>query len=152
MYLSDLADSNELFPESKRERSLVMQWLMFQMGGVGPMLGQANVFHRYAPEKIPYAIDRYQNESRRLFEVLDSRLQKVDYLAGSYSIADIATWPWARIYEWAGVDISGLSALEDWLSRISERPAVERGLKILAEDPTTKDPDTQVTAARSMLS
>ena len=81
-------------PTDAKGRSLVVQWLMFQMGGIGPMMGQANVFFRYAPEKIPYAIDRYQNECRRLFEVLDTRLAEREYLAGDYSIADIANWTW----------------------------------------------------------
>ena len=84
-------------PTDAKGRSRVMQWLMFQMGGVGPMQGQANVFFRYAPEKIQYAIDRYQNETRRLYEVLDRRLGEAEYLAGDYSIADIATWPWVTL-------------------------------------------------------
>ena len=84
-------------------RSRVVQWLMFQMGGVGPMQGQANVFFRYAPEKIQYAIERYQNEVKRLYGVLDTRLGEAEYLAGDYSIADIATWPWVTLHGWAGV-------------------------------------------------
>lgn len=89
-----------LLPGESRARSRVLQWLMFQMAGVGPMQGQANVFFRYAPEKIPYAIERYQRETRRLYEVLDTQLAKEEYLAGDYSIADIATWPWVRRYYW----------------------------------------------------
>ncbi|HSK00882.1 MAG TPA: glutathione S-transferase N-terminal domain-containing protein, partial [Kofleriaceae bacterium] len=91
IYLAE--KTGRLLPVEPKERSLVMQWLMFQMGSIGPMMGQANVFFRYFPEKLPAAIQRYQNESRRLFEVLDGRLANVEYLAGAYSIADIATWP-----------------------------------------------------------
>ena len=104
---------------------------MFQMAGIGPMQGQANVFYRYAPEKIPYAINRYQHECRRLFEVLDRRLVEFDYLAGpEYTIADIATWPWVRGYEWGGISIDGLDNLCSWLDRIEQRPAVQRGRDI----------------------
>ena len=91
-------------PTEVAGRSQVMQWLMFQMGGVGPMQGQANVFFRYFDEKIPAAISRYQNETKRLYTVLDTRLQDHEYLAGDYSIADIANWSWVRIHGWAGVD------------------------------------------------
>jgi len=108
----------------------VIQWLMFQMGGIGPMMGQANVFYRYAPEKIPYAIGRYQREVRRLFEVLDTRLAKVEYLAGDYSIADIANWAWVRTYKWSGVSIDGLPHLERWIDAIAERPAAQRGIAV----------------------
>jgi glutathione S-transferase len=114
-------------PRDVKGRSTVIQWLMFQMGGIGPMMGQANVFFRYAPEKIPYAIDRYQREVRRLFEVLDTRLADHEYLAGGYSIADIAHWSWVRGYEWSGVRIDGLDNLRRWLDVIAERPAVKRG-------------------------
>jgi glutathione S-transferase len=94
------------------------------------MMGQANVFYRYAPEKIPYAIDRYQREVRRLLEILDRRLAAHEYLAGDYSIADIATWPWARGYEWSGVSIDGLDHLRRWLDTVGARPAVQRGKAI----------------------
>ena len=119
--------TGKLMPADANGRSLVMQWLMFQMAGVGPMQGQANVFFRYAPEKIQYAIDRYQNETRRLYEVLDRRLADAEYLAGDYSIADIATWPWVSIHEWAGVSVEGLAHLERWLGAVGARPAVQRG-------------------------
>ncbi len=136
-YLADKA--GKLLPEDANQRSVVLQWLMFQMGGVGPMMGQANVFNRYAEEKIPYAIARYQNESRRLFEVLDSRLAEHEFLAGDYSIADIATFPWVRTYDWGGVDISGLDNLQRWLDTIAARPAVQRGLAV----PATKELKTE---------
>lgn len=119
------------FPSDVKGRSVVIQWLMFQMGGIGPMQGQANVFYRYAEEKIPYAIDRYQHECRRLFEILDKRLGESEYLGGAeYSIADMATWPWVRGYEWGGLSIEGLSNLESWINTIAERPAVKRGRDI----------------------
>ena len=95
-----------LGPDADGE-SVVLQWLMFQMGGLGPMMGQANVFYRYSEEKIPYAIDRYQREVRRLFEVFDTRLGDVEFLAGDYSIADIANWSWAKGHKWSGVGIDG---------------------------------------------
>jgi GST-like protein len=94
------------------------------------MMGQANVFFRYAPEKIPYAIDRYQREVRRLLEILDRRLGDSEYLAGDYSIADIATWPWARGHDWSGVGIEGLAHLQRWLTAVEERPAVKRGMEV----------------------
>ena len=126
-----LAEKTGLFlPRDVKGRSLVMQWLMFQMAGVGPMMGQANVFYRYAPEKIPYAIDRYQREVRRLLEILDRRLADNEYLAGDYSIADIATWPWARGYDWSGVSIEGLDHLRRWIDKVGARPAVQRGKDI----------------------
>jgi GSH-dependent disulfide-bond oxidoreductase len=122
--------SGSLLPSDARGRSLAMQWLMFQMGGIGPMMGQANVFFRYAPEKIPYAIDRYQRESRRLFEVLEKRLGEVEFLAGSYSIADIANWCWVTTHDWSGVSVEGLPHLQRWLTTIRERPAVQRGMEV----------------------
>jgi glutathione S-transferase len=125
IYLAEKAGA--LLPTDAKGRSLVIQWLMFQMGSIGPMMGQANVFYRYAPEKIPYAIERYQREVRRLFEVLDGRLAEHEYLAGAYSIADIANWSWVRGYKWSGVDITGLEHLQRWLEAIAQRPAVQRG-------------------------
>jgi GST-like protein len=126
-------------PADVKGRSLVMQWLMFQMGGIGPMMGQANVFFRYAPEKIPFAIDRYQRECRRLFEVLDARLGTAEYLAGEYSIADIATWSWVHIYPWPGISVDGLDHLQRWLAAISSRPAVQRGRAV----PEMTPPNTE---------
>jgi glutathione S-transferase/GST-like protein len=106
-----------------------MQWLMFQMGGIGPMMGQANVFFRYFPEKIQPAIDRYQGESRRLFRVLDGHLKDHEYLAGDYSIADIANWAWVRTHRWSGVEVDDLPHLKRWLEAIRLRPAVLRGIE-----------------------
>jgi len=108
----------------------VLQWLMFQMSGVGPMMGQANVFFRYAPEKIPYAIERYQRETLRLFGVLDNQLASNEYIAGDYSIADMALWPWVKGYGWSGVTLEGLSHLQRWHDLIAERPAVKRGCAV----------------------
>ncbi|MFB0962053.1 MAG: glutathione S-transferase family protein [Pseudomonas sp.] len=121
--------TGKLLPDNAKGRSVALQWLMFQMGGVGPMQGQANVFYRYFPEKIPAAITRYQNETRRLYEVLNSRLEAVEYLAGEYSIADIATYPWVAIHDWSGVSVDGLPALQRWMDAIAERPAVQKGLR-----------------------
>ena len=120
----------KLMPTDMKGRSLVIQWLMFQMGGVGPMMGQANVFYRYFPEKIQPAIDRYQNESRRLFEVLNSRLQDHEYLAGDYSIADIANWAWARTHKWSGVSVEELPHLQRWLKALHQRPACQKGITV----------------------
>jgi glutathione S-transferase len=128
LYLAE--KTGRLLPADSRGRSTVVQWLMFQMGGVGPMQGQANVFFRYAPEKIEFAIDRYHRETRRLYEVLDRRLARSEYLAGDYSIADVATWPWVSIHEWAGVGIDGLEHLKRWLDQVGARPAVRKGREI----------------------
>jgi glutathione S-transferase len=128
IYLAEKA--GKLLPTDVKGRSLVIQWLMFQMGGIGPMMGQANVFFRYAPERIPYAIERYQREVRRLFEVLDTRLADHEFLAGDYSLADIANWSWVRGYKWSGVSLDGLAHLERWLEAIGERPAVKRGVDV----------------------
>jgi glutathione S-transferase len=125
LYLAEM--TGRLLPTDRNGRSAVIQWLMFQMGGVGPMMGQANVFFRYAPEKIPYAINRYQSEVRRLFEVLDTRLADNEYLAGDYSIADIAHFSWVWGYRWSGVSIDGLGHLARWLEQIGEREGVKRG-------------------------
>lgn len=122
--------TGKLMPSDLKGQSLVMQWLMFQMSGIGPMMGQANVFNRYFPEKIPAAIARYQNESRRLFEVLDHRLSESEWLADDYSIADIANWCWVRIYDWSGVSIENLPHLKRWLDQIAERPAAQKGLNV----------------------
>ena len=128
MYLAD--KTGRLMPGDAKGRSLVVQWLMFQMAGVGPMMGQANVFFRYFPDKIQPAIDRYQNESRRLFEVLDRRLADHEWLAGDYSIADIANWCWVRTYKWSGVSIEGLVHLRRWMDAMKARPACRRGIEV----------------------
>jgi GSH-dependent disulfide-bond oxidoreductase len=128
LYLAE--KTGKLLPKDVKGRSRAIQWLMFQMGGVGPMQGQANVFFRYAPEKIPFAIERYQKETRRLYEVLDRRLGEAPYLAGDYSIADVATWSWVTLHGWAGVELDGLEHLSRWVKEVGERPAVQRGRAI----------------------
>jgi GST-like protein len=125
LYLAE--KTGRLIPADAKGRSRAIQWLMFQMGGLGPMQGQANVFFRYAPEKIPFAIERYQRETRRLYEVLDRRLGEAEYLAGDYSVADIATWPWVTLHGWAGVELDGLEHLQRWVQAVGARPAVQRG-------------------------
>jgi len=128
LYLADKA--GKLIPNDVKGRAKVTEWLMFQMGGIGPMMGQANVFFRYFPEKIQSAIDRYQNESRRLFEVLDTHLADNEWLAGEYSIADIANWCWVRTHNWSGVSIDGLTHLENWKNRMYEQPGMIKGTKV----------------------
>lgn len=152
VYLAE--KTGRLMPADAKGRSLVMQWLMFQMGGIGPMMGQANVFYRYAPEKIPFAIDRYQREGRRLFEVLDARLKDHEYLAGEYSIADIANWSWVHTYKWSGIQADGLPHLKRWRDAIRARPAVERGRAVpeTLELENEDKKDTFIEGARKMLS
>jgi len=128
IYLAE--KTGRLLPASGAERTRVIQWLMFQMGGVGPMMGQANVFFRYFPEKIQPAIDRYQHESRRLFEVLDRRLGESEWLAEAYSIADIANWCWVRTYKWSGVPLDGLTHLRRWMDAMRARPGCQRGVEV----------------------
>lgn len=146
IYLAEKA--GQLLPTDAKGRSRAIQWLMFQMGGVGPMQGQANVFFRYFPEKLQGPIDRYQHETRRLYEVLDRRLGEVEYLAGDYSIADIATFPWVRIHDWAGVSVEGLGNVQRWMAQIEARPAVQRGLQVPGR---SKDEDNLVQTAQNML-
>ncbi|MEY4978036.1 MAG: hypothetical protein RLZZ352_306 [Pseudomonadota bacterium] len=126
IYLAE--KTGRLMPSDAKGRSRVLQWLMFQMGGIGPMMGQANVFFRYFPEKIPAVIDRYQGETRRLFRVLDGHLQHHEFLAGDYSIADIANWAWVRTHRWSGVELDDLPHLRRWRDAIRQRPAVQRGI------------------------
>ena len=128
IYLADKA--GKLIPQDTAKRYKVMEWLMFQMGGIGPMMGQANVFYRYFPEKLQPAIDRYQNEGRRLFEVLDKQLNDNDWLAGDYSIADIANWCWVRTHKWSGVSTDGLENLERWKNAMYEQPGMQAGIKV----------------------
>lgn len=149
--------SGRLMPADVKGSSLVMQWLMFQMSGVGPMMGQANVYFRYTEEKIQSVIDRYQNESKRLLTVLDGRLADNEYLAGDFSIADIANWCWARTHAWSGLDVTDLPNLQRWLDTISARPACQRGVKIpddvdslLTEDNADKK-EKFVAGARTMV-
>jgi glutathione S-transferase len=128
-----LAEKSGLFmPSEAKARSVVIQWLMWQMGGLGPMHGQANVFNRYFPEKIPSVIKRYQDETKRLFTVMNTRLADHAFLAGEYSIADMACWPWVMQHDWAGVPIDDLPHLQRWLAEIGERPAVKRGFDVPA--------------------
>jgi glutathione S-transferase len=145
IYLAE--KTGALLPTDAKSRSRVIQWLMFQMGGVGPMMGQANVFYRYAPENLPYAIERYQREVRRLFEVLDAQLAEHEYVAGEYSIADIAHWAWVHSYKWSGVSIDGLEHLERWLRLVGARPAVQRGKDV----PEPTDLDEMVRKAESAV-
>ncbi len=140
-----------LLPADVKGRSQVIQWLMFQMGGIGPMQGQANVFFRYAPEKIPYAIDRYQAETKRLYRVLDTQLQGREFLCGDYSIADIANWTWVSLHDWAGVSIDDLPALQAWVERIRARPAVQRGIVIPGPVDFGSSAAQVKTVAQSML-
>jgi len=128
IYLAEKA--GRLMPQDAKGRSRVLQWLMFQMGGIGPMMGQANVFFRYFPERIQPAIDRYQGEVKRLFRVLDGQLARNEYLAGDYSIADIANWAWVRTHNWSGVAIDELPNLARWRDQIRARPAVQRGIEM----------------------
>ena len=124
---------NRFLPKSDAAKFETLQWLMFQMGGVGPMLGQAHHFRIYAPEKIDYAYDRYTNEAKRLYGVLDKQVQKHPYIAGKqYTVADIATFPWLRSWQNQGIDWKNYPALRDWFDRVSERPAVKRVGIVLA--------------------
>ncbi|MBC8337225.1 MAG: glutathione S-transferase N-terminal domain-containing protein [Rhodospirillales bacterium] len=131
MYLAE--KTGKFMPSEMAARYQVIQWLMFQMGGIGPLLGQAHHFRQYAPEKIPYAIDRYTNEAGRLYGVLERRLAEVEYLAGDYSIADMAAFPWTRSHERQGQNLDDFPNVKRWFAAINARPAVERALKVLAD-------------------
>ena len=146
LYLAE--KTGRLMPADEKGRSRVVQWLMFQMGGVGPMMGQANVFTRYFPEHLPAAIERYRRECRRLFEVLDEHLANHEYLAGDYSIADIANWSWVHTHEWPGIDVAGLDNLQRWMDAIAARPSVQRGI---VNPPRQGQPEEQIAKARVML-
>tara|TARA_B100000965_G_scaffold282208_1_gene240083 strand:+ start:1373 stop:2056 length:684 start_codon:yes stop_codon:yes gene_type:complete len=128
IYLAE--KTGKLMPTDLNEKAKVLEWVMFQMGGVGPMMGQANVFFRYFPEKIQPAIDRYQNEGRRLFGVLDDHLAKQEWLAKDYSIADIANWCWVRTYKWSGISIEGLDHLQRWMKAMYDQPGMSAGLSV----------------------
>ena len=128
IYLAE--KTGRLLPSEPVARYRALEWLMWQMGGFGPMLGQAHHFRRFAPEQIPYAIERYTNETRRLYGVLNGRLGEVEFLAGDYSIADIATFPWAARHEWQGVDLAEFGNVKRWFDAIAARPAVERGMAV----------------------
>jgi GST-like protein len=122
--------TSRFLPTGVREQFEAIQWLMFQMGGVGPMFGQAHHFLRSAPEPVPYAIERYSKEARRLYKVLDGHLQKHDFLSADYSIADIATYPWVARHEWHKVDLNDFPAVKRWFDRIGARPAVQAGMQV----------------------
>ena len=131
VYLAE--KTGKLMPKDARGRCAVFEWLMFQMGSIGPMLGQAHHFRAYAPEKLPYAIDRYTKEAGRLYGVLDRRLKEHSYVAGDYSIADIAIFPWLRSWERQGVEIADYPNVKRWFDAIADRVAVKKGLEVLKE-------------------
>ncbi|MCG2655745.1 MAG: glutathione binding-like protein [Hydrogenophaga sp.] len=132
LYLA--AKTGKLLPRTDRQKFEVLQWLMFQMGGVGPMLGQAHHFRIYAPEKIGYAVDRYTNEAKRLYGVMDKQLSGHKFIAGNqYTVADIAIFPWLRSWQNQGIDWADYPRLKDWFDRIAARPAVQRGVAVLAD-------------------
>ena len=126
--------TGKFYPSDERKRVDVEQWLYWQMGGLGPMAGQCHHFRNYAPEKIPYAIDRYTNEVNRLYGVMNKRLADREYLAGDYSIADMASFPWTRSYANQGQNIADFPHLEAWFNRIQARPAVQKAVKVGAEE------------------
>ena len=141
------AKTGRFLPAADRDKWEVLQWLMFQMGSVGPMLGQAHHFRMYAPEKLPYAIERYTNEAKRIYGVIDKRLAASEWLGcGEYSIADIATWPWLRSWQNQGIVLDDYPRLKDWFGRVGERPAVQRGVQVLAAErrPITDDKAREV--------
>jgi GST-like protein len=146
MYLAET--SGRFMPKDLRGRYDVIQWLMFQMGGIGPMLGQAHHFRQYAPEKLDYAINRYTNEATRLYRVVDKRLGEAEYLAGAYSIADMAVFPWLRSYERQGQNLDDHPNLKRWFQAIDARPAVKKGLELLADKRRTGPMDDK---AKEML-
>jgi GST-like protein len=146
MYLAD--KTGKFLPKDTRGRYDVVQWLMFQMGHIGPMLGQAHHFRIYAPEQIQYAVNRYTNEAKRLYGVVDTRLENHAYLADGYSIADMACWPWMRRPERQGVDIAEFPNFKRWFDAIAARPAVQRGLAVLADKVSTAPMDAK---AREIL-
>lgn len=128
IYLAEKTD--KLMPTDTKECFQVLSWLMLQMGSIGPMFGQLNHFKKFAPEKIPYAIERYEKETLRLYSVLDKQLEKRDYICGDYSIADIATYPWVAIYEWQGLTLDSHPNLQRWVETMQQRPAVQRGMAV----------------------
>jgi len=142
IYLAE--KTGRFLPHDVQGRSRVIQWLMFQMSAVGPMMGQANVFLRYFPEKIQPAIDRYQREVTRLFGILDQQLAAHEYIAGDYSIADMALWPWVSGYEWSGVSIAEFANLQRWLAKVGDRAAVQAGRDV----PIKRDRAAEIEAAK----
>ncbi len=146
IYLAE--KTGQLMPTDAKGRSIVIQWLMFQMGGIGPMQGQAVTFERYFPEDVPQARARYKNETRRHYEVLDRRLGEVEFLAGDYSIADIATWSWVHTHRWSRIPVEELDNLARWIEAIRERPACQRGILI---PPPAGSADVQKARGASMV-
>jgi GST-like protein len=128
VYLAE--KTGKLLPSETKERFQVIEWLMFQMANVGPMFGQYNHFNRYAPEKIPYAIERYKKETLRLYEVLNKQLADKEFICGTYSIADIATFPWVNAYEYMELTLDNHPHLQQWVSRMEQRPAVQKGMQV----------------------
>jgi GST-like protein len=137
--------TGKFLPQDVRGKYLALEWLMFQMGGFGPMLGQTHHFRIYAPEKIEYAINRYTNEAKRLYGVLDKRLSQAQYVAGEYSIADMAIFPWSRSYANQGVDLADYPNVKRWFDAINARPAVQKALQVLADrrKPQMNDKDKE---------
>lgn len=146
LYLAE--KTGRLIPADVKGRSQVVQWLMWQMGGLGPMQGQANVFFRYFPETIQPVIDRYQNETKRLYGVMDARLGEAEWLAGDYSIADIACYPWVAQHDWSGVSLNPFPNLARWFTTMGERPAVIAGMNVPA---IARDPVAVVETAKKMI-
>ncbi|MBD0265344.1 glutathione binding-like protein [Nostoc sp. FACHB-888] len=128
IYLAE--KTGKLLPTEQKSRFQVLEWLMFQMAGVGPMFGQLNHFKRFAPEKLPYAIERYEKETLRIYGVLDKQLQDNEFICGDYSIADIATYPWVAIYEFQGLTLDNYPNLKRWVDMVQQRPAVQRGMQV----------------------
>jgi GST-like protein len=128
IYLAE--KTGKLLPSEAVARLTVIEWLMFQMSALGPMLGQAHHFRRFAPERIPYAIERFEKEAARLYTVLDGRLGTTEYLAGDYSIADIASYPWIARHEWQGIALEDFPNVQRWFTSIASRPAVQRGMQV----------------------
>ena len=145
IYLAE--KTGRLMPTDVKGRSEVIQWLMFQMSGIGPMMGQANVFFRYFPEKIPAAIDRYQTESQRLLSVLDQQLSDKEFLCDEFSIADIANWCWARTHEWSGVDVSEMTHLKRWIDTMHAREGCYKGIKV----PGKVNPEDIVKSGKTLI-
>ncbi len=130
IYLAE--KTGKFLPTAQKERFQVLEWLMFQMGSVGPMFGQYNHFNRFAPDKIPYAIERYKKETLRLYEVLNTQLAEREFISGPYSIADIAIFPWVAAYAFMGLNLDSHPHLKQWVEKIEKRPAVQRGMKVPA--------------------
>jgi len=149
LYLAE--KTGRFLPRDVHARSRVIQWLMFQMSGIGPMMGQANVFFRYFPEKIQPVIDRYQREVTRLFAVLDRQLASHEYIAGEYSIADMALWPWVSGHEWSGVTVDAFASLQRWLALVGGRPAVQAGRDVPIKRDRAAEIEQSLRAAPKML-